>query len=341
MRRLHSLVTMVALAAFAWLTAGPARGQIKLPIYDPDESPATAKGVSFEPATQKIDFKHGTLLRVTTKDNRVVRGTLVRVDKPGQKLYIRTEPGTPPVAVAFNDIKTEGDQAKVERGMVEVARKPAPGSPIKQVEFVRERVVQPEISAITLEEGPARSSFYTSNVLSPGERTALAELSQAEREVARLEVLAMVRAAEMGTENAMVTEKLRTQQLLNLGLAQQIYFSFPYSYGYTYPYASGYGFGTSAATIAASPFYGRYGGWGGAWNSPTPDYSIGAATAAAGTQPTTPQKSGTEALALTEALAKARERLNVAQTRAVIEDGQVIAVVYEKPSEKTSTEKTK
>jgi len=339
MRRLHPLATVVALAASAWLTAGPAQGQIKLPIYDPDESPATAKGVSFEPATQKIDFKHGTLLRVTTKDNRVVRGTLVRVDKPGQKLYIRTEPGTTPVPVAFNDIKTEGDQAKVERGMVEVAKKPEPGSPVKLVEYVRERVVQPEIYALTLEEGPARSSFYSSNVLSPGERTALAELSQAEREVARLEVLAMIRAAENGTENAMVMERLRTQQLLNLGLAQQIYFSFPYSYGYTYGYnAGGFGFGSSAATIAAGPFYGRYGALGGgSWYMP--DYSMGAATAAAGT-PTTPQKSGTETLALSEALAKARARLNAAQANAVIEDGKVIAVVYEKPSEKTN-EKTK
>src|SRR5205814_1239747 len=141
---------------------------------------------------------------------------------------------------AFNDIKTEGDQAKVERGMVEVAKKPEPGSPVKLVDFVRERVVQPEIFAITLEEGPARSSFYTGNVRSPGERTALAELSQAEREVARLEVLAMIRAQERATENAMMTERLRTQELLNVGLAQQLYFSFPYSYGYTYPYAASY-----------------------------------------------------------------------------------------------------
>jgi len=338
MRRLHSSLTVVALAAFAWLSAGPALGQIKLPIYDPDESPATAKGVTFEPATQKIDFKHGTLLRVTLKNNNVVRGTLVRVDKKGEKLYIRTEPGTTPVAVSFNEIKTEGDQAKVERGMVEVAKKPAPGSPVKLVEYARERVVQPEIYALTLEEGPARSSFYTSAVLSPQEKAALAELSQAEREVARLEVLAMIRAAETGTENAMMTERLRTQQLLNAGLAQQIYYTFPYNYNFSNGY--GFGFGSSAAQIAAGPFgYGRSGLYTGGWNMP--DYSIGAATAAAGTAGAPQQKSGAETLALSEALAKARERLNFAQTRAVIEDGQVVAVVYEKPTSEKSNEKTK
>jgi len=303
------------LLALAWLTAGPALGQIKLPIYDPDDTQGPVKGVTFSPATERTDFKHGTLLRVTLKDNRVVRGTLVRADKKTDRLYIRTEPGMLPTAVSINDIKADGDQAKVEKGLVEVAKKPEPGSTIKPVGFTRERVVQPEIFTTTVEQGPFRSSYYTSTVLSPQEKSALTELSQAEREVARLEVQGMIRAQETANENAMMTERLRTQELLNLGLAQQLYYSFPPWYGY----GNGYG-------------YGPFGGWmyGRGFGLSVPDFTTGAAVAASGPVATPPRPAQDP---LAEALTKARERLSSAQARAIYEDGQVIAVAYE-PKEK-------
>src|SRR5262249_25505801 len=187
---------------------------------------------------------------------------------------------------------------------------------------------QPEIFAVTLEQGPARSSYYTSNVLSPGEKSVLTELSQAEAEVARLELLAMIRRQEMATENTMITERLRTQELLNTALATQLYYTYPpglYPYGYGAPYGYGYGYG-----------FGGYGLYGGPWTggrafrypSMAPDYSSSAATVAAST-PTTTQKGSAESISLMEALAKARERLASVQTKAVMEDGQVVAVVYE------------
>jgi hypothetical protein len=297
-----------SLVALVWLTAGLAHGQIKLPIYDPDEKSADVKGVSFTPATQRVDYKHGALLRITMKDNSVVRGTLVRTDKKANRLYVRTEPGALPVAVAINDIKAEGDRARVEKGMIEVAKKPKDG-PITLVEMVRERVVQPEIFTTTVEAGSHVSKYYTSEVLSSQELAALNELSQAEREVARLETQALVRSQDNANESIMATERLRTQQLLNLGLASQLYYSYPPRYDF-------YGPSWMQGNYLVSPAYPPLGA----------DFTTGAAIAASA--PPAPPRPAVDTTSV--ALEKARERLRVAQTRAIYEDGQVVAVMYEK-----------
>src|SRR5262249_29566965 len=136
------------------------------------------KGVSFEEATEVGDFKHGQILMVTLNNDKKLVGTLVRVDKKNTRIFLRTDPGTLPVAIASKDVK------RVDKALRKNDIKPAKGG-----ESENESIVQPEISSIIVYNGPYRSVTYISQVLSPGEKALLADLEAAERDVARLEQL--------------------------------------------------------------------------------------------------------------------------------------------------------
>jgi len=75
------------------LAASSASAQIKLPIFN--EGSDNVKNVVFADAGEARDFQHGRLVRVTLK-GEAVRGTLVRVDGKSGRIFVRTQPGSPP-----------------------------------------------------------------------------------------------------------------------------------------------------------------------------------------------------------------------------------------------------
>jgi len=324
MRKCSTPLLIGSLCALAWLTAGPASAQIKLPIFEPDESQIPTKGVGYEPAKERSDFKHGAQMRVTLKDGRTVQGTFVRADRQANRLYIRTEPGALPTAVNVNDLKAEG-----QRGLVEVAvTLPEGKPPVKEAGMAREPIVQEEIFTTTIDQGPMRTHSFSSSVLSPQEKSVLQELESAEQEVARLETLALMARQDMLREDTILSERLRTQRLLNTMLAQQI----PTVYSPMW--------GLYAAQLNPLPYYGSfyrtpllYPGYAPPFVGTTglSDYTALAAAQAAASTPVAPTRPP-EVTA--ESLAKARERLAAARSRAIYEDGQIVAVMYETEAKK-------
>jgi len=109
MKRLLFLLAMPL--AFSAAVARPAYGQIVFPLYDPNQ-PEKVEGVSFEPAKDGTDFRHGTMLKLTKKDGTVVQGILVRRSPKDNAIFVRTEPGLPPVRIPGNDLK------QVDKGMI-------------------------------------------------------------------------------------------------------------------------------------------------------------------------------------------------------------------------------
>jgi hypothetical protein len=272
----------------------PGAAQVKAPIFEPEQT----KALSLKEAKAAGDFKHGNRLVITRKDDAQMTGTLVRVDRKGKRLFLRTRPGEPPLAVANADVKK-----------AEVVMIPAAGGPEQPDN-------QPEIHCMDIRQGTVTLVHYFAPALSPGERTSLTLLEAAENEMAPAKAQAGLMAQYMQNEQAQ--ERWRRIAQETYYRAQTSLYCQAVTYNGNLPSGGGYGFG----------YYG--GGYFpiGAYYGPPlitpPDMgnegvfkSALAATLARGPRP--------------EVIQKTSENLARAQRNAVYEDGQLVAVVYEEP----------
>jgi hypothetical protein len=238
---------------------------------------------------------HGKKVRVRSGDKVHLEGTFVRGRDiaGGRVLYVRTRPGALPVAWRTG-AAAAGD---------------APGrAPI----FVLKGDPKPEISTMTIRQGPISSTSYSSDVLSPEEKVVLVSLDSAEQEVAQLQMQSLLRSMNLAAADAILIERLKTQQLLNLSLGQQL---------------TAIADPTFPLVRFGSPFLGI--GLGG-----LDAYTAIAASQVAAAVPV-PARPPAEAIA--DSLAKARRELLTVQTRAIYENGRIVAVSVEmdkKPDEK-------
>lgn len=259
--------------------------------------------VVFEKANADRDLQHGRLVRISMNGSeQPIEATVVRSD--AKNVYVRTEPGAPPRALARKDIKS------VEKGMQGVVTKDG----IRLAATATE-VRNDEIQPIEIVNGTRRSVTYLAPTLSPGERSALISLQTAENEVARLEALAVRDTAVLDNTLAIQSAQRRIQELLWLQLARQPSF-IPYDYDITV-YGPVWGWGMGNRTF----------GWGG-YPAALPSVTVPPAVV---TPPViTPTTVDTpKALVAPEALTKARQDLAMAQGRAIFEQGHLVAIVVD------------
>jgi hypothetical protein len=277
----------------------PGAAQVKAPIFGPDQT----KAASLKEATAAGDFKHGNRLVITKKDNTQIVGTLVRVDRQGKRLFLRTQPGEPPVAVPDDEVKK-----------AEVVMKPAApeGAAAERPEN------RPEIHRMDIRQGTDSRVRFFAPTLSPAEKATLDQIEAAETEMAPYQDPAGLMAQYLRNEQAL--DRVRQQAQEAYYRAQTGLYTVAANGGFNYYGGLGWGY---------AGYYGAgyYGGYGGSFGLPfisPPDMgnegvfkAALAANLAKGPNP--------------EALAKARENLARAQRNAVYEDGHLVAVLTDEP----------
>lgn len=200
--RWYSLGTFVVALG---LLSQPIQAQIKLPVFDPDRELQGSKEVTYKPATEARDFRHGAMMALTMTNDTRMNGTLVRVDRKNHRLFIRTEAGAVPVAVNEKDIK------KVEKATYA----------IRPVGSADDLVIQPEIQKVVIYNGSVPSVSYIGSSLSPSEQTYLRGLEEAENEMMRLQGVMNSKTSVLSTEVAVQAERRRYAELVNLMLQKQ------------------------------------------------------------------------------------------------------------------------
>jgi len=268
-------------------------------------------GTGFQPANMTQDLQHGRLLEITMKGNQnKIKGTLVRVDPNGERLYVRTQPGAAPQAIVAKDID------KIEKGVKFGLSK----DNVKLVGSESD-VIDPEIQTYEIINGTRRTVNYVAPTLSSGEKSMLQNLESAQNELAQLQFLQDRQQLVMDNAIAMQSEQRRTLELqnrymdwLNMYLRRQdpITDYWTSSWGYN-PY--GYGYYNWPQGNMGVPWSGQFYG--------APPAIIQNTTAAA--QPL-------NIVIPTDALTKARQNLAAAQNAAVFERNRLVAVVV--PNEK-------
>jgi hypothetical protein len=185
MRTAHALVLSLSALLAGW--AGYARAQVKFA----DLSPA-----------QKNNLRNGSLVSLELDNGTKVKGRVVRIDMPTDRIFLRIHAGEAPVPYAGNDIR------KIE---------PATGVP-----------AQPEIHQQVIYNGAERSVVYTSSVLSPAERDVLARLQKAQDNMQAVVHSRERHESALAMETTFQEERLRTQRLINLTLMNENSASCPY-----------------------------------------------------------------------------------------------------------------
>lgn len=194
-------------ALLAALSQSTVQAQIKLPVFDPDAESKGTKEIVYKEANGLRDFRHGTVLLVTRSNDSKVHGTLVRVDRANKRLYVRTEPGTMPVAIDQKDIK------KVEKATYA----------IRPVGSADENVVQPEISRIVIYNGNVATVNYVGSTLSSGEKSYLQNLEEMENDVNRMQNTVAMKAGVIDKELAIQHERTRSSEIINEMLQRQMW----------------------------------------------------------------------------------------------------------------------
>jgi len=265
----------------------------------------------FASANPREDYRHGRILKIETIGGEKLEGTVVRVDRKTNQMFLRTSPGAAPTAVVLKDIKTANVAVKQETRMV-----PDEKNPTRLVSTtVKTSVETPEIQQIVIYNGNKKSVSYIGASLSPGERSRLSELETTENEMSRLDVLSKVQDQVLVNDLAIQEGQRRHQELMNdllwkqvppggyaTSLMQTPYTEFtslipfmPYTYGYTGP-------------IRTKFIESNYP------STPVPFVRVGATVFP--NLPVAP-----------DALTKARQSYVTAQSRAIFENGQLVAVI--------------
>jgi len=281
------LLTLLVLAT----TCNQLQAQIKLPIFEEDAS--NLQRVAFQPAATRSDFQHGKLLRITMNGDMgaSVKGILVRVDHKNKRIYLRTDPGLPPKMIALAEIKS------VDKVV------------IREVNFQGD-VAAPEIQRLEIINGSRRTVSFSAPTLSPGERTQLTELEQAENELERLEYLANVDSQDV-LANRLGALQLERQQMLNDLLRQHLMANVSYAN----PVYMGTRLGMLPLPLPLEFWFESLNG------NPT----LGKAPAPNG-QDSVTVKSKTEGAG---AASTARRDFATLQNRAVYENGRLVAVIID------------
>jgi len=261
--------------------AQPAQAQTKQPVAE-----APAPKLVYEQAAQPQDLKHGTLIALTLDDESATKltGTLVRWDNAKKRLFVRSEAQVAPKAVEVQRIK---------RFEIAATKRTASADGIQLAAFREAAIrVQPEIHRMAIYQGAAPEVHYFAPRLSEGEQTRLTELEEAENELARLEAVQVENAVAREANARWRAERMRTLQLLNSLLFQQVETPYP-----PYPYP------------------------------PYPRWLSGAVVQLQIDEPPPPPM---EKAVNPEVLARARAKVREVQSRAVYEEGRLIAVVTDK-----------
>jgi hypothetical protein len=269
-------------------------------LWAQDAKKPARVGTGFQPASLKEDLQHGRLVEITVKGQGKINGTLVRV--AGDQLFVRTEPGALPRAIAKKDVE------KIEKGTKFALSK----DNVKLV-GTESDVLEPEIQALEIYNGKKRTVRYSGPALSSGERSMLFNLQTAENELAEVELMADRQNQVMENALAIQAEQKKSQELLNryqeslnLYLNQR-----------SIAAISGVGafFGSSNTPLGyVSPYYGFYG-------TNVPNTSIPPNIIQPGLI-TTPS-----IVAPPDSLARARLNLALAQSHAVFERDRLVAMV--------------
>jgi hypothetical protein len=308
---------------------------------------AEVKFADLSPAS-KANVKHGTLVRLDLEGGTNVTGHVVRVDPKENNLFLRANPGEAPVAYAGKDIKKiepatrppstavgtgtkAGTWRDLPNGLQEDGRgvlriKPQMAGTAKPKGQKPAVIVEPEIHKQVAYNGSEASVVYTSSVLSPAERDALAKLQKAQNDNLALAAYQDRRERALALEMGLQEERLRAQRLNNDTVYNENMVNYPYPP--STPNAAGFG-----TVVNYYPFVPSYVGF--------PNYA-GLAGYAGGRWPTN-YKGVTISLPQVippavgvidrfppldpQALPKAREELSRVQSTAVYEDGRLIAVI--------------
>lgn len=290
----YSIASALLLLAVtpAWLQA-----QVKYPVFD--ESKDSLQNVVFKEATERGDYQHGKLLRITLNGdaNPTVKGTLVRTDASKRVIYVRTQPGAAPRAIPISDIK------RIDKGTIKEAAD-------------SHDVTAPEIRQLVIYNGGKREVAYFGPTLSPAELANLSQLETAENELANLQHLARLEERAVENDVAIQSEQRRTLELTNQLIAQRLHFGSerPLYQGESRPSES---IGAPAWSMESLPavMFGQ--------TSPLPFVRLGPAVF-----PKLPVGP--------EALAQARRNYATAHNHAVFENGRLIAVVVPESGDKTA-----
>src|SRR5262245_5932207 len=95
----HHAKTLGLIALLA-MTSSVAQAQLKFADL---KAGGQSKDITFQPAKQLP--AHGTLVALELANGDKVQGTVVRFDLGANDLFLRTKPGTAPLAFAGNNIK--------------------------------------------------------------------------------------------------------------------------------------------------------------------------------------------------------------------------------------------
>jgi hypothetical protein len=295
---LRFLSPALAFVVLAANSVGIGRAQEKfIGPFDPNVTTGAPQGVAFVPTRAMADYKHGTLVRLTLNNGDQVTGTLVRLDPKTKRYYIRTRPGSPPVAYAESDLKDKRVEKAIRKGGI----RPAADGP--------DNVVTPEITEQVIYNGSQRTVYYVSTVISPGERDVLEQMQKAQSDLLLLEERADVRNRAVDTEVGLQAARLETQVLINrtmrMAIAQGDVINYPFQVQnwQTYP-----GLDLAARREGSTQFPLMI----------PPRHNITESVPAVSS----------------ESLAKAREAVRVAMNRGIYEDGRLVAVLVEEPATK-------
>ena len=277
---------------------GWVHAQVKLAIFDEDKS--ALQNVVFQEASARADYQHGRVLRITLNGDKQIKGVLVRTDRKNNRIFVRTEPGSPPRAIPVADIKA------VEKGV------------IRQVNYTGD-VTLPEIQRLVIQNGGRRTVTYNAPTLSPGEITRLNELEIAENELTRLEDLqhGQLRLEErvLAAEVAVLDEQRRTHELVNQMLWRQLA---PSAYSIYLPVDSVY-MGTTQYYPGQAMFA-------------MPWMTNPLLTAAMPMPVVRPAQSvTTRVIVAPEAITSARRTVLAAQSHVIFENRELVAVIIDEP----------
>jgi len=198
--------TLIAasLTLFAILPSA-AQAQIKLPVFTDEK--ARFENVSFQEATLRDDFQHGRVMRITLKSDKdnPIKGVLVRTDRKNDRIYVRTEAGATPRAIALNDIHA------IEKGV------------IRNVSDDRREFTMPEIQTLEIYNGLRRSSTIVAPTLSSSEIARLQEYEAAANEMARVDALTRLEERTLENEVAMQEQQRRVQELITYMMWRRVW----------------------------------------------------------------------------------------------------------------------
>jgi hypothetical protein len=167
--------------------------------------PPLGKEIVVKPVKAESTYQIGMRLQVTLKGKeQPITGTLVWLDRDQDYLLIREQSGATPR-------KIPGDSIERVNPLVS---KPSKGGITPAADT--DTGYQPEIHQVTVQNGSAKSVKYFAPSLSPGERTRLTELENAENEVSRVQDMVSLAMESLRAQLQVLQGEITFQERRNL-----------------------------------------------------------------------------------------------------------------------------